>query len=150
MKKVIKLWDKVIVMLLGIAGVFSGCKRDCIVPMYGAYASEYVVGGMVADKTNNTPINNIRIIREGNDFFDLGDTLYTDSQGKFKFLFNSFDFDVHLKVEDIDDEENGGYFESKEIDIKITTADRVKKCGECENVPEKYVKTQNIELETKK
>jgi putative lipoprotein (rSAM/lipoprotein system) len=113
-------------------------------------ALEYEIRGIVTDKINDKPINNIRIIREGIAPFDSNDTLYTDLQGKYRFLFCSIDADFHLKIEDIDGKANDGEFESQEIDIKITSADRVKnKKEECKVTQEKFVKTQNIELEKK-
>ena len=149
-KRIIKSFDKMIVTLLGMLGMFNSCERGCMVPMYGMYAPEYDIRGVVTDKTNNKPINNIRIIKEVIAPFELNDTLYTDLQGKYKLVFSSISSDVHLKVEDIDDEENGGEFETQEIDIKITDADIVVKSGKCENIQEKFAKTQNIKLEKKK
>ncbi|MDR3226893.1 MAG: radical SAM-associated putative lipoprotein [Prevotellaceae bacterium] len=79
----------------------------------------------------------------------MGDTVYTDSDGKYLFLFNSSSINsVKLKAEDIDGEENGGEFETKEVDITFTNADKVTN-GDGNWYYGKFLKTQNIEL-TKK
>jgi putative lipoprotein (rSAM/lipoprotein system) len=130
-KQIIKFWDKIIVVLLGILGVlYNSCLK-----MYGmpeAPHTAYNIRGVITDKETSNPIQNIQIIRQINSIY--GDTLYTDIDGKYAFYNISPEF--HLKIEDIDGEENGGYFESKEIDVKFADGE--------------FVKTVNIELETKK
>ena len=136
-KRVIKLFDKVILLLLGSSGMLYSCYK------YGSIADEYEVYGTVTDKTGK-PIQDIRI----SGHFDLGkdDTLYTNLEGKF---YVKSHWGASLTVEDIDGEANGGEFETQEINVKFTDADLIKR-GRGEKTPDKYAKTVNIELETKK
>ena len=135
-KTIIKLFDKIIVLLLAILGVFNSCRQP---EEYGTPHADYELKGIVTDKETSKPLKNIQIV-------SYSDTLYTDAEGKYSFYNMMPEF--HLKVEDIDGEENGGEFETQEMDIKLTKADQVEKGkGWYEG---KYVKTQNIELETKK
>ena len=136
-KQVVKLWDKIIIVLLGLLGIFSSC-----VPMYGAVVPEYQVNGTVMDKTGK-PIQDIRITGH---FRTDDDTLYTTPEGKF--YVRSWGR-PHLKIEDIDEEANGGEFETQEIDVNFTDADLIKR-GREGKTPDKYAKTVNIELEKKK
>ena len=157
-KPFIKFFDKIVILLLGVVGVFTGCKsggncsfdyRSDIVAKYGMPMASYVINGKVTNKTTSKPIPNIRIIRQINE--NYADTLYTDIDGKYvwgyNYLLNQANI-VHLKVEDIDGEENGGDFASKEINIKITYADK-ENMEKCKQNGGKFVKTQNIELKKK-
>ena len=127
-KLIIKSFDKVIVVLLGVLGIFNSCEQP---DMYGMpperYNPRYRFHGIVTDKETSNPIQNIRVVGQG-------DTIYTDTEGKF--LFPSMNAEFHLKIEDIDGEANGGEFETQEIDVTFTDADV-------------RVKTQNIKLEKK-
>ena len=142
---VIKFWDKIIVVLLGIVGL-SGIFYSCY--KYGMRETTYEIEGKVTNKKNGKPIPNILVTKDKSEHFhsDLrncsGDTLYTNSKGEYTFIsYEEFKYPVRLKVEDIDGEANGGYFASQEIDVTITSKDRVKlKDGE------KYVKKQNFKL----
>ena len=136
-KRVVKIFDKIILLLLGFSGVLYSCYE------YGAIADEYEVNGTVMDKTGK-PIQDIRVTGR----FKLGeeDTLYTNTEGKF--YVKSWGH-PYLKLEDIDGEVNGGEFETKNLNIEFTDADLVKK-GRGEKTPDIYKKTVNIELETKK
>ena len=135
-KLIIKSFDKIIVALLGMLGIFnlSSCME------YGMPEGEYHFNGIVTDKETSNPIQNIQVVS------DRG-TIYTNSEGKFTCSdwMNSV---FHLKIEDIDGEENGGDFESQEIEVKFTQADQVEK-GDGKWNKGKFVKTQNIKLEKK-
>ena len=140
-KTVIKFFDKIIVVLLGILGVFN----SCIKPEYGMPVTEYEINGVVTDKTNAKQVQGIRVVHPT--YGDRGDTVYTSSQGRYVFkIWEDYSNPVHLKFEDIDGEENGGEFEAKEIDVIFTDADRIKK-GKGNSSADKYLKIQNIELE---
>ena len=150
-KVIIKLLDKGIVVLLGVAGVFSACekKSDCgcvegPYPMYGPPAS-YGIRGTVTNKANSKPIPNIRIIRKIS--ADYADTSYTDSKGSYalNYYWSDGENDILLKLEDIDGEENGGEFATKEINVKLTDAEK-EKMEECYQKGGRFFKTQNIEL----
>ncbi|MCL2131713.1 MAG: radical SAM-associated putative lipoprotein [Lentimicrobiaceae bacterium] len=137
-KSAIKMFDKVILMLLGMTGIVYSCAK------YGEPIAEYEVNGVVTDKTNTKPIQSIRVIRQK--YGDHGDTAYTSSQGRYVFkLWEDFSNPVHLKFEDIDGEANGGEFETKEINLTFTDADRIKK-ERGNKTANKYLKIQNIEL----
>jgi len=141
-KLVIKFWDRIVVVLLGVVGL-SSIVYSCM--KYGDPAAEYCeINGVVTDKETSNPIQNIQVVR----WRDYSDTTYTDADGKYAFG-RRWKFDSHIKFEDIDGEANGGEFETQEIDVKFTEADLVKK-GKGNKTADRYVKTQNIELEHKK
>jgi putative lipoprotein (rSAM/lipoprotein system) len=138
-KPIIKFFDKIILLILGFSGMFYSCYE------YGMPVAEYELNGTVTD-LNKNPIKNIRIIGQTH----LGsDTLFTDSKGKYAFTYNHelFVFNpespVHLKVEDIDGYENGGFFLPEERDVNFIDADLVKK-GRGTKRGDKYAKTENI------
>jgi len=138
-KSVIKFWDKIIVVLLGVVGL-SGMFYSC--EKYGSPAAVYEIEGVVTDKETSKPIQNIKVKSKH------GMTIYTDTEGKYVVQDISWGkgaFDSQVQFEDIDGEENDGDFKTQKIDIKFTKADRVKR-----GKPEIYVKTQNIQLEHKK
>jgi len=142
-KSFIKFFDKIILLLLGLSGIFYACSK------YGMPADEYELKGSVTDSSNK-PIKNIRIIRERY-YEDRNDTLYTNSEGKYGFrIYGDYSHysgqPIHLKIDDIDGEENGGEFVSTEMDVKFTDADLVKK-GYGNKRGDKYVKIINIKLD---
>ena len=156
-KQVIKLFDKIILLLLGIAGAFIGCekKSDCgceenqgFMPKYGPPAAYYGIRGTITNEANSKPIPNIRIIRKLT--ADYADTLYSDSNGNYDFthLQANKENSILLKVEDIDGQANGGYFASKEVNIKFTKTER-EQMKECSQKGGRFVRTQNIELKKK-
>ena len=157
-KSFIKFFDKIIVILLGIAGIFTSCKpptdSNCepisgggIGLMYGPYATFYLVKGVVMNDSNSKPIPNIRIIKQISDNYN--DTLYSNSKGEYGFsdyyMLNNV---VHLEFEDIDGEENYGHFKTKKLNTKITNEDK-EKIDECYLNNGRYVKIQNVKLQKK-
>jgi putative lipoprotein (rSAM/lipoprotein system) len=141
-KPLIKFFDKIILLLLGLSGILYSCAK------YGALADEFEIKGTVTDSSKK-PIKDIRIIRER--YYDRGDTLYTNSDGKYSIkLYGEYHINsgvpIHLKIDDVDGEANGGEFISTELDVKFTNADLVKK-GYGNKRNNKYVKTLNIQLE---
>jgi len=151
---VIKFFDKIIVFLLGFSGVFSAC--DIYGPVeygpfveYGMPHADYKLKGVITDKETSSSIENIRVIRHTNSEWIMNDTVYTDAEGKYAFEFVDFpplpEKGLLLKVEDIDGEENGGFFESKEIDVDFTQVEKVEK-GDGRWYAGKFVITKNIEL----
>ena len=131
-KPIIKLFDKLILLLLGFLGVlYTSCTY-----MYGAIEAEYEISGKVTDKTGKS-IQEIRVINQNH---AQSDTLYTDPDGKFHFQF--WGNYPRLKVEDIDGEANGGEFLPQEIEVIL---DLVKKGWG--NKPDKYAKKITVELE---
>ena len=137
-KPIIKFFDKIVVILLGFAGVFNSCEQP---EMYGTPHGEYELNGVVSDKETSMPLQNIQIVMP-----QYNDTLYTDSEGKY--VFHSSFREFYLKIEDVDADENGGHFESKEMNIILTKDDQVEK-GDGEWYEGSFVKTENIKLEKK-
>ena len=135
-KSIIKIFDKIILLLLGFSGILYSCYK------YGMPVDEYEITGTVTDVLR-VPINNIRIVKQGG-FSESGDTLYTNAQGKYTFNFRK-SRGVHLKVEDIDGEANGGEFLPREFDVRFSDADLVKK-GRGNKKPDMYSKTIDVIL----
>ena len=129
-KLIIKLFDKLILLLLGFSGILYSCAK------YGMPVDEFEIYGTVTDKEKN-PIQNIRVTNPL-----VRDTVYTNAEGKFHYQF----WESHsLKLEDIDGEANGGEFLPQEIEVRFTEADLLKKGKR--NKPDKYAKTITVELE---
>ena len=86
-KPLIKFWDKIIVVLLGIVGL-SSIIYSC--SDYGMRMTTYEIVGKVTNKKNGKPIENIRVTKDKTEHFhsDLhnysGDTLYTNSKSVIK------------------------------------------------------------------
>ena len=137
-KSVIKFFDKIIIVLLGFSGLLCSCDKyntDMYgmppdQPVYGMPYETYELKGVITDKETSKPIQNIQIVQ-------YGDTIYTDTEGKY-ILYN-LSSEFQLKIEDIDGEQNGGDFMSKEIDVLFTQEDKIER--------DKFVKTLNIELD---
>ena len=171
MKKVIKFWDKIIIMLLGITGIFSGCKPNAggcepydnpwnrpspypdsmMVCLYGMLRADFAIRGTVTSKTDGKPIPNIAIVRQTAD----NQTVimdFTDSEGNYNvydYYLSDKESVIHLDFEDIDGKENGGEFKTQEIKVKITDAERgkMKQCNQDGGI---FTKTQNVDLKKKK
>ena len=154
-KSFFRSFDKIIVLLLSGFGMFSAC--DLFEPQleYGMPHADFVLQGTVTDEATSQPIKNIRVVRPL--FPDLkpecectpipGDTIYTDEKGQYAFTFGDFPGSKYLlKFEDMDGEDNGGLFQTKEVEGKFTQADQVKK-GDNHWYDGKFVKTQDVKLE---
>ena len=151
-KLIIKSFDKIIVVMLGMLGILNSCKEQPekygMPPVvYKPYAN-YGVSGVVTDKETTYPIRGIRIIQKINSWD--GDTVYTDVKGKYVFrnVFSEKNT-LHLVIEDIDFELNGGEFETQEIEVKYTPDDKVEE-GDGNRYQGKFVKTQDVELEIRR
>ena len=141
-KSFFRHFDKVILLLLGGFGLFSACNignnRSTIIDTpveYGVPHADFELKGIVTNAATSQPIQNIRVVRsllpeskpEGEDTPIPGDTVYTDKDGTYAFAFGGFpgfpDMNYQLKFEDIDGKENGGLFQTKEIEGKFTQDD---------------------------
>jgi putative lipoprotein (rSAM/lipoprotein system) len=132
-KPIIKLFDKLILLLLGMSGIFYSCMK------YGMPVDEFEIYGTVTDKEKN-PIENIRVTN-----LDIK-PLYTSADGKFRLKSEELEYhSTLLKFEDIDGEANGGEFMTQEVEVKFTGADLVKKGKR--NKTDKYAKKITVELE---
>lgn len=150
-KAIIKFFDKIIVFLLGFSGAFTGCGNLTDGPVeYGMPHADYELKAMVTDKETSNPIQNIRVIRQYPEYeYKYGDTLYTNAAGECLFNYDGILMPhntLRLKIEDIDGEDNGGLFETKEMDVQFTKAEQVKK-GDGHWYDGKFVITQTIELD---
>ena len=169
MKRIIKFWDRIILMLLGIVGFFTGCKPNAggcepyvyrwnnpypdsvMVYLYGIIRADFAIKGIVTSKIDGKPIPNIAVVRqvENNQTVIMD---FTDSEGNYNvydYYLSDKESVIHLNFEDIDGKENGGEFKTQEIKIKITDVDREKmeKCNQDDGI---FTTTQNIELKSKK
>jgi putative lipoprotein (rSAM/lipoprotein system) len=73
-------WKKqnaIIAAFLTILGFSCTCKRDPVIK-YGTPEAKFIVKGKVESAQNNTPVENIRIILNG-------DSVSTDSNGNYQF-----------------------------------------------------------------
>jgi len=132
-KPIIKIFDKLILLLLGFSGMFYSCYK------YGMPIATYEINGIVTDKKSK-PIQDIRVVRQT--YYDSNDTLYTNSEGKFYYKYWDEVNQAYLTIEDIDGEANGGEFKPVELTVKFSDADRVNKKDN------KYAKTIGIILRT--
>jgi putative lipoprotein (rSAM/lipoprotein system) len=139
-KPIIKIFDKTILLILGLSPIFYGC------PKYGEPVATYELKGKVTDKETSRPIKHIQITSKIDEYHR--DTLYTDSHGQYDYKIRDYfnNRPLHIKFEDIDGEENGGEFASQEIDIVFSDADMVQK-GKGNWDKGVFVKTQNVQLE---
>lgn len=110
--------------LLGLFPFFSGCDEPR--EMYGTPTADYLIVGTVTDTIKNNPVQNIRVsIKDRAEPFTPRDTVYTDTDGKYRILFQLFPYEsapFYLKVEDIDGELNGGLYLTEECFINVTAA----------------------------
>lgn len=101
--------NKFILTTLSILG-FSGCAETTETPcMYGSPQFDYLYSGEVTDTLGN-PIKGIQVT------FDSQSSVTTDENGSFSAEFlDSYSYINSITFSDIDGEENGGEFASKEI-----------------------------------
>ena len=146
-KSFFRLFDKVILLLLGGFGMFNAC--DTMLLEYGMPHADYELKGIVTNDATSQPIRNIRVVRPHFPNVELeympGDTIYTDETGKYAFAFGGLIEKYQLKFEDIDGPDNGGLFQTKEIEGEFTQADRVEKGNGWYSGF--FVKTEDVVLE---
>jgi len=130
-KLLIKSFDKVLISLLCLIGLLTGC--DLIHPPvveYGVPHADYEIKGIITDSISSAPIQNVRVIVTQNiTYIDHDstkvhiDTLKlreTDSAGKYDIQFQTFPLEeitFKIKAEDVDGSANGGDFISQEKDV---------------------------------
>ncbi|MFI3317525.1 MAG: radical SAM-associated putative lipoprotein [Rikenellaceae bacterium] len=114
--------NKLFLSALTLLG-FGGCSDDggelyTELDMYGTPLVDYRFMGEVTDAEGN-PIKGIEV-----KISSAEDVVSTDSEGAFKTDFSSYADGSHsVTFTDIDGEENGGEFTSKQIDVKWTEAE---------------------------
>lgn len=150
MKKfIIRTFDKIILALLAVAGWSTACDE----PMaeYGTPTADYVIKGTVTDSISKQSLKNIRIVRQTNDIGLQSDTTYTDLNGYYQFSFSGFPEEhpeFKLITADIDGNQNGGDFETRNVSVLISSTDRTEK-GDNHWYQGKFVKKQDIKLHYK-
>jgi len=117
-KRALKFYDKIVMALLGIFSLITGCDEPRM--MYGTPSAHFLIKGTVTDELSTTPIKDIRIIiRDSRDSMYVGaDTVYSDSNGKYVSAFNNYpvtEIEYIIKTEDIDGVANGGPYISEQI-----------------------------------
>ena len=120
------LYSKILSFFLLLLG-FSSCGPESEPRVeYGTPSAKYKVSGkVVSSKEQKNPIENIRVvmIEHNNSGYQRGDTVYTDSSGKFELNKDDFPHEkFKIKFQDIDGIENG-YFEDMEQIIEFKNSD---------------------------
>ena len=92
---------------------------------YGTPSADYQVNGRVVSAIGKKPVKGIRaVMSENPDDPYRRDTTFTDLNGEFTlFIKNGWPDDpkkLSVIFEDIDEEQNGGTFETKEMDVTFT------------------------------
>lgn len=126
--KIYSLYSKLISFCLVALG-FSSCEGNDPVDEYGAPSAKYKVSGKVVSEDTKEPIKNIRIVMiedvDESKYPDLqGDTVYTNTEGKFE-MGEHFYYPLDkfkIKIQDADGEENGE-FEDKQQTIEFQKSD---------------------------
>ena len=84
---------------------------------FGTPHAEFEIKGIVADE-QGTPLNGIAVIYD--DTLLSPDTLYTGTDGRFLIEGTMFPREeMTLKFKDLDEELNGGLFETKTLKVKM-------------------------------
>lgn len=111
--------NRILVAVLALLG-FSACgEKEESWAEYGCPNAKYRVRGSVTDESN-TPIKGIRIsvkyVWADN---DMGKPVFTDENGEFDTEpLYVFPAPFNLIIEDVDGEDNGGKFKTKEVSSK--------------------------------
>lgn len=149
-KFIIRYFDKIVLSLLAMAGLTTACERNTLAE-YGAPNADFIIKGTVSDSITTHQLKNIRVVRQFRNELPYGDTIYTSTDGKYQFTFNDIPLNpphYKIKFEDIDGEQNGGEFITREVDVQIGSSDWVDS-GDGDWYDGKAVKTQNIKLNPK-
>ena len=94
----------------------SACSAD-MMGEFGTPHAEFEIKGMVADE-QGSPLNGIAVIYD--DTLLSPDTLYTGTDGRFLIEGTMFPREeMTLKFKDLDEELNGGLFETKTVKVKM-------------------------------
>ena len=124
--KIYSLYSKLISACLILLG-FNSCDSDPV-DEYGSPSAKYKVNGkVVTSEGNKESIKNIRVVmiedvKESE--YIIGDTVYTDTDGKFEINRNDTPYNKFvIRFKDIDGEDNGGLFEDKEEIIEFNSSD---------------------------
>ena len=105
--KFLKTYNLMLAGLLALLGFASACESIIPEPIveYGTPSAKFIVNGKIESEDSNTPIENIRVVMQG-------DTVMSDSEGKYQVTDKwGFPGDQTYKIEfrDIDGNLNGAY-----------------------------------------
>lgn len=131
--KLFSIYSKLISLCLILLG-FNSCSDDDNgggdpVVEYGVPSAKYKVKGqVVSSEETKKPIKNIRIVmiedlEEGREYYNEGDTTFTDAEGRFEINRHNYPYYKYLiKLEDVDGDENGS-FENNTQKIEFKSSD---------------------------
>jgi len=136
-KLLLKPYNSLIMVLLGLIGTLTGCKlADSPVAEYGVPNAEYEIKGTVTDSITSTAVQNLRVVitqtpvSAGKDTslnkIDTVAVKLTDSAGKYDISVQEFPLDkrtFNVKVEDTDGTANGGDFQAQAQDAVAMHSD---------------------------
>lgn len=129
MKKIaIKTYGKIITLLFALLGIGAGCEKPLPVPEYGVPAADFIIKGKVTDRESKKPLKNIAVIRK-TEVSPIGnDTVRTNARGDFELRFTAFPGeDNRIFAEDLDGEDNGGWYGPDSILVNTKQMTQVKK-----------------------
>ena len=100
--------------------------------MYGTPTANYEVNGVVKDEAG-APIKGIKTslkmfytLEEGKEYAYTRDSVLTDQSGRYQLKISDSSAYLKLIAEDVDGEDNGGYYQSDTLDIDYKEAVKVK------------------------
>lgn len=109
----LSLYGKIITTTLVFLGiVVTACVE------YGSPYANYIIKGKVTDRSSKKPIPNMRIIYKlpGSEYGN--DTVKTDANGEYILKKDwIFDNKAYLYAQDLDGEENGGYYATDSLSV---------------------------------
>jgi len=156
---IIKPYDKIIVAILGLISLLTGCILVNPPVEYGVPHADYEIKGIVTDSITSTPLQHVKVTITQTQTHVMKDSTVTytdtlavketDSAGKYDVQFQTFPLEVmtfKVKAEDIDGAANGGDFTSQQKDAQFTNSDL---SGGKSWYTGKAVKTIDIKLKKK-
>lgn len=128
-KTVIKIYGKLVTVLLVLLGFQTACSKMDPAPEYGVPTADYRITGRVTDAGSRKAIPKIQIVVsrhiKENKLYARHDTVYTDEEGFYKVAFKDYpDMAICVSAKDIDGPLNGGAFESDSKELSFKTFNR--------------------------
>ncbi|PKP08708.1 MAG: hypothetical protein CVU09_14210 [Bacteroidetes bacterium HGW-Bacteroidetes-4] len=112
-RKILSTYNLILTALLTLLG-FSTCTIVEPRDEYGTPSASFKVNGKVSDKLTSRPIQDIKVIMQG-------DSTQTDSEGRFSLSQVNFPADqiFVIQFKDIDGAANGGQFQAKDTLVEF-------------------------------
>ncbi|MDD4972414.1 MAG: radical SAM-associated putative lipoprotein [Paludibacter sp.] len=127
---ILKPYDKIIVAILGLISLLTGCILVNPPVEYGVPHADFEIKGTVTDSITSTPVQHVRVtitqtltqvMKDSTvTHTDTISVKETDSAGKYDVQFQTFPLEeltFKVKAEDIDGVANGGDFNPKQTDV---------------------------------